>query len=206
MKSLKVNRIEAVVLAAGKSGRIGYPKSFLNFKDRTFISEIITKLNHFCDKIIVVFGFNSEAMMVNLLNDKLLKPISSKLVVEINENYEQGMFSSLQCGISKTGDCNFILIHHIDQPQLPMEFYFDLINQLENDIDWLQPSFEGKQGHPLIISKNLAKKILIEDMNSNLRDFQKKNDFIRKKWVCAYPQILQDIDTQKDYENLMRNI
>lgn len=206
MNLSRINKIESIILAAGKSGRIGQPKPFLKFKDKTFISEIITKLNHFSEKIVIVFGFQGELMKENLFKDLSLKQINDKLIVEINRNYERGMFSSLQCGISKVGNCDFVLVHLVDQPQLPFEFYINFIEQLESNIDWFQPSFNKKPGHPVIMTRDIASKILLEDFDSNLRDFVRKNNLIKKIWECNYPQIHQDIDNIEDYEKLTMEI
>lgn len=200
------NKITGLILAAGKSGRIGEPKAFLKIGENTFIAEIILKLLRVCDSIVVVFGFDGNNLKVKLLEDEMLKNFSDKIQIEINKNFEAGMFSSLQCGLKKIRDCDFVLLHQVDQPLLPQKFYEEFVNQAERKIDWLQPSFDGKVGHPILISKKLADEILHEDVNSNLREFRKKETVKQKIWECSYPEIHQDIDTLEDYKKLIKEL
>ncbi|MCX8057051.1 MAG: NTP transferase domain-containing protein [Ignavibacteria bacterium] len=197
-------KVTGLILSAGKSGRIGEPKAFIKFNDKTFIAEIISKLEKICDKIVIVFGYDASKMINNLFADKNLSNYKDRLIVAVNQNFEYGMFSSLQCGLSRVNNCDFVLVHQIDQPSLPIEFYLDFSNQLEEGIDWLQPAYDGKIGHPIFINRKLVEKILQEDINSNLREFKRKNIFNQKIWNCNYSQIHQDIDTKDDYEKLIR--
>lgn len=206
MNSLTHKKITGLILAAGKSGRVGEPKAFLKLNDKTFITEIILKLSSFCHSIIVVFGFDGDMMKIKLLSDEKLKSIIEKIQIEINIHYEAGMFSSLQCGLKKIKNSDFILIHQVDQPSLPLKFYEEFLKQADEEIDWFQPSFEGKVGHPILISKKLAEEILIEDTNSNLREFKKKKALKQKIWECSFPEIHQDIDTIEDYDKLIKEL
>lgn len=262
MSSLKKNKIVGLILAAGKSGRIGEPKAFLKINEHTFISELVTKLCEVCEKIVIVFGFDGECMKSKLLSDENLKHLHENLFIEINRNYESGMFSSLQCGLakiksletlnpqvivsfdsrnetsnklddeiifdplneinsikqidetdrshnidhSKGNEFDFILIHQVDQPSLPKSFYREFISQIEKDLDWLQPSYLGKIGHPILISNRLVDKILLEDIDSNLREFRRKISIKQKIWECQYPEIHQDIDTKEDYDKLIKEL
>ncbi len=262
MNSLKKIKIVGLILAAGKSGRIGEPKAFLKINEHTFISELVIKLCEVCEKIVVVFGFDGEYMKLKLSSDEKLKHLHENLLIEINRNYESGMFSSLQCGLakiksletftsqalfsfgsrnetsnkfddeiifdpligsnskkqvdesnrshsidhSKGNEFDFILIHQVDQPSLPKSFYLEFISQIEKDIDWLQPSYLNKLGHPILISNRLVDKILFEEIDSNLREFRRKISIRQKIWECQYPEIHQDIDTKEDYDKLLKEL
>ncbi len=206
MNLSKKNKITGLILAAGKSGRVGEPKAFLKIGDKTFVTQIISKLMSVCDSIIVVFGFDGDNLKTKLIDEEMLKNFSDKIQIEINRNFEAGMFSSIQCGLSEIQESDFILIHHVDQPSLSLKFYEEFIGQIEENIDWLQPSYDGKVGHPILISKKLADKILLENSNSNLREFKKKCMINQKIWQCSYPEIHQDIDTMEDYEKLIKEL
>lgn len=199
-------KITGLILAAGKSGRVGEPKAFLKIGEKTFITEIILKLMSVCNSIVVVFGFDGDNLKKKLLEDELLKNFSEKIQIVINRNFEAGMFSSLKCGLQQIQETNFVLIHQVDQPSLPIKFYKEFLIQADEEIDWLQPSFDGKVGHPILISKKLADEILLEDTNTNLREFKKKKVLKQKIWECSYPEIHQDIDTLEDYKKLIKEL
>ncbi len=198
-------KISGLILAAGKSGRIGKAKAFLKINNKSFISEIINKLYLVCEKIIVVFGFESEKMIDSLLKDNSTIDLLNKLKIVVNKNFESGMFGSIQCGLKELKDYDFVLIHQVDQPSLPQKFYYEFYKQIEKEADWIQPEFNGRLGHPIIIGQKLVNEILSEDSYSNLRLISKKKNFTKKLWKCNYFQILQDIDTPEDYEKLLKD-
>ncbi len=203
---LKFN-IGAIILSAGKSGRLGEPKAFLRMNGETFIYHLIKKLNKFCNRLVIVFGFESEKMIHKLISDNVIKSYLDKIRVVVNHYYEDGMFSSIQCGIAEMKDEDYIIIQQVDQPGLPEEFYSQFITSLEGYVEWMQPSYDGIPGHPIIISRQIAQSILMENSKSTLRDFKKRNIHIKTKiFECTFPQIHQDIDTYQDYQKLLMEI
>lgn len=102
--------IVAIVLAAGESRRMGSPKMLLDFGGKTMIERVID--NILCqeiEKVIVVLGAYS-------------KDIKEKLETRLlsfcfNDNYKEGMLSSVQCGIrSLQSDTQAVLVFQGDQP------------------------------------------------------------------------------------------
>ena len=176
-------------------------KPLANYKGKTFIQNIILKLNPVCKKIFVVTGFNSEKLKEEV--NKTFsneKGILGKLNFIYNENYEQGMFSSLQKGISSASDCDWILYHFVDQPGLPGNFYKEFTNQIDTDYNWIQPSYKYRHGHPLLLGKDLFELIIKSSPGASLRDVNKNPLVKRKFWECDYKEIFQDIDTKIDLE------
>src|SRR5262245_54890851 len=82
--------ISAIVLAAGKSERMGSPKALLTYRGRTFLENILAAISESSiQNPVVVVGHhrNEIAARMNLPN------------VIFNPNYEQGMITSFQAGI-----------------------------------------------------------------------------------------------------------
>ena len=175
-------------------------KPLANYKGKTFIHNIIPKLISVCEKIFIVTGFNSEKLKTEINkifsdNEELL----SKLIFVYNENYEQGMFTSLQKGISATLDCDWILYHFVDQPGLPDSFYKEFVEQIDNKHNWIQPSYKKRHGHPILLNKDLFELIANSSPESNLREISKSPLVKKKYWESRYQEIFQDIDTEEDY-------
>ena len=88
------NRIGAVILAAGYSSRMGSFKPALYIGDKTVIARLITS---FCDAgirdIVVVSGHNRELLQSLIAGFDVTE--------SYNENFPQGMFSSIQAGVKK---------------------------------------------------------------------------------------------------------
>ncbi len=84
--------IDGIVLAAGLSSRVGRYKLTLDMQGKTVIERCIESMYDICSNVIVVGGYN-----YNLLQD-ILKPYS-KVNMILNENYLEGMFSSVKKGL-----------------------------------------------------------------------------------------------------------
>lgn len=192
-------KLDGIILSAGKSSRLGTHKAFLDYNGKSFIQNLLEKLSVVCEEIVVVIGLEEDLMMKEI--EKIKGEVPLKFAT--NENYELGMFSSIQCGIRALLTNNFLLIQQVDQPNLPVQFYPEFKSQIEKDIDWLQPSFQNIPGHPIIISDYIKKLIINETPIMSLRELKMKYKFKTKIWACAYHQIHTDIDTLEDYNKLV---
>lgn len=174
-------------------------KPLLRYKGKSFIQNIVIKLDTVCDKIIIVTGF--KAIEVEESITELSK--KSKVKFVYNASFEKGMFTSLQRGFTEAIECNWILYHFVDQPGLPLEFYKDFVRQVDNKYNWIQPSINDQRGHPVLIHKSLTRTILSASVDSNLREISNQKMVKKKFWECGYKEILQDIDTKEDYSELI---
>ena len=195
-------KIHTIIISAGLSGRMKMFKPLANYKSKTFINNIITKLTTICEEIIIVSGFNSDELETETkksLKDENQFEVINKIKFVHNESFQVGMFTSLQKGISEAKNCDWILYHFVDQPGLPENFYPDFIKQAESNYNWIQPTNKGQKGHPILIGKDLFELIINSSPDSNLREIS-KNPIVKKKyWECNYAEIFQDIDTEEDY-------
>ena len=119
-----------------------------------------------------------------------------------NENYSQGMFTSLQAGLKEMDKCDYVLYHFVDQPMLPEVFYIDFAAQKDFSIDWVQPEYRDQKGHPLLINNTLFQTIIDSPPESNLRDLLLTVKIKKKFWKCSYPEVLEDIDTLEDFHSI----
>ena len=193
-------KIHSLILSAGLSGRMKKFKPLAIYKGKTFIHNIILKLNSVCEKIFVVTGFNSDKLKEEITKTfSNEKEILGKLNFIYNESYEQGMFTSLQKGISSASDCDWILYHFVDQPGLPKNFYGEFVKQINSEHNWIQPTNKNRNGHPILLGKDLFELIIKSSPDTSLRDINKNPLVKRKFWECDYKEIFQDIDNEDDY-------
>jgi molybdenum cofactor cytidylyltransferase len=178
---------------------MGKPKALLLQNNLPFAIVILLKMQVVCENIIVVIGHSG-----NLIQEELKKYIDdnyqlkSKVNFISNKNYSDGMFSSLQCGMKELSESEWILYHFVDQPKLNLKFYTKFSKQISKEFNWIQPTFEGINGHPILIHNSIFKLILDLPPDSSLRDLNIHSDVRRKFWQCDYPEISQDIDTPSD--------
>jgi len=200
-KSKIAPNITGLLLCAGLSGRMGTSKALMLYDGSSFAVHVIKKLLFVCDEVVVVVGHESEKV-----RSAILKCLSSgetaKLQFVFNDNYKSGMFSSLQCGLRNVSQSDWILYHFVDQPSLPVSFYNDFVEQLSEEINWVQPSHKIKLGHPILFNKKVSAIILNQDKDSSLREMSDDRRIKREIWDCKYPEILQDIDTIEQFNRL----
>lgn len=180
-------------------------KPLADYKGKTFIHNIITKLDNICDEIVVVTGFNFDELKAETtksLKNENQSNVIKKIKFVFNESFQKGMFTSLQKGISEATNCDWLLYHFVDQPGLTENFYFDFIKQANNNCNWIQPLHKELKGHPIFIGRDLFELILNSPSDSNLREISKNSKVKKKFWDCDYKEIFQDIDTDQDYRNL----
>ena len=200
--------ITGLIVSAGKSGRMGSFKPLMDYKGMTFLQRVILNLNSVSEKIIIVTGFNSESLQkeaIKLFSNNSETFSSDKIRFVKNENYEKGMFTSLQKGLSLIESCDWILYHFVDQPGLPIEFYKKFIAQIDQIHNWIQPSYDNRNGHPILFNNEIVDLILSSDEDSNLRELSKSSIAKKKRWDCTYKNVLQDIDTQEDYSKSLNS-
>src|SRR2546428_8074564 len=87
--------IPAVVLAAGRSSRMGRAKALLPIGDDTFLTRIVrTLLDAGVDDVVVVVGHDAES----IVRDFSASGLPARFVV--NREYDRGQLSSLLAGLA----------------------------------------------------------------------------------------------------------
>ena len=123
-----------------------------------------------------------------------------------NQDYHEGMFTSLKKGLNESTDSDWIIYHFVDQPSLPEKFYYELIEQIDKEYNWIQPSYNKTKGHPLLLHRSIFNLILDNSNNASLKEISRSELVTKKIWECNYSQILQDLDTPGDLNNLIQTI
>jgi molybdenum cofactor cytidylyltransferase len=193
------SKTHGLIVSAGLSSRMGKFKPLLIYKGKSFIQNIVLRLDSVCDKIFVVTGFKAIEVEENVNQLK----IHSKIEFVRNESFKKGMFTSLQAGLVKAVESDWIIYHFVDQPGLPEEFYKEFVNQIDDKHNWIQPKIREQKGHPVLIHNNLIEHILSSSDDSNLREISNDSIVKKKFWKCGYEEIFQDIDTKEDYSKLI---
>lgn len=196
-----MNNVSCVILAAGMSTRMKSFKPLLKFNNLTFIENIIHKTLPIVDEVIVVTGFKQNEIM-DLFNVKNDKP--NKINFVYNQDYQAPMFNSLQLGLNNVKEGNWVLYHFVDQPTIPEAFYCEFLEQIDPNLDFIQPVYKEKKGHPLLFNFNFVKHLVNSKTTSNLRDEIYYTNIIKKYWECNFKEVLNDYDTPEQYNNISK--
>jgi len=200
--------INAIVLAAGQSKRMGKLKPLLRFvysaeatppreggNDHTFLEHIISVLkNSDVDRITVVLGAGADKIQQSA-------DLSGTNII-INKNYQKGQLSSLIAGIKENPEnTEAILLCLVDNPFITE----DVINKIvrtfkETNSPIIVPVFEKERGHPTLFSKSLFNELLNAPQDKGARHVLYSNEDKVLELEVFERGILIGINTEDDYK------
>jgi len=192
---IKGKEFSVIILSAGKSVRMGTPKPALKFDEsQTFIEHISFEYQQFgCKEIIIVLNKENHTFL-NDLNIKL--PSNCKII--INNHPEWHRFYSLKTGVKSLKEINYVFVHNVDNPFVNQEVLNELLNHSDK-ADYIVPEFEGKGGHPFLLSPKIILEITQTNKNEmHLKDFL--NQYSKLKIQVNEESILVNINTLEDYK------
>ena len=108
----------AIILAAGESKRMGEPKLLLEIGGKPLIINALElATSSVAQEVFVVTGSNSAQLKTQITNwqDGLL---SSKVSIIYNQDWQEGIASSIRTGILHAQEFDVVLIMLADQPEL----------------------------------------------------------------------------------------
>jgi len=197
---LQINRkIAAIVLGAGLSTRMnGYPKPLIKSDGRFFAEYIYDNLIKLdLSAFFFITGYKSKTV------EKYLS-CCSRFVFIYNENYRLGQFSSLQCGIQAAYNADpeitNILITLADTPFINQETYRLLMSAPPDKI--IIPSYNNRAGHPVIIPRVIADKMLKAPVNSTAKKIINEHKYIIHYAIVDDPGIFNDYDNYETLNNI----
>jgi CTP:molybdopterin cytidylyltransferase MocA len=197
--------ISGILLAAGESKRMGGQfKPLMKWGKTTVIDACIKNLKKTrLGEIIVVLGHREADVRTRLAG--------SGVSYAINHDYKKGMISSIKTGMAMAGSqTDAFLIALVDQPMIPSELINRLVivhsDNAESRIT--VPVFEGRHGHPIIISREYEPEIMAlpDDAPEGLRGFIHKHRDDLTEVEVESSVILEDIDTPEDYARYAKEL
>jgi molybdenum cofactor cytidylyltransferase len=196
---LRVINMEAIVLAAGYSSRANAFKMTLPLGKMSVLEQTISKFEGICVRVIVVAGYQAELIQgeINKINNK--KAYSFQIKFVYNENFNQGMFTSIQKGCTEVNTTDFFITPG-DCPLVKKETV-QLIAEHNGNV--VIPSFNYRGGHPIKLSCEVKQKILETNLDSNLRVVL--NGYEKEYINIDDPGVLVDVDTPEDYQKAIAN-
>ncbi|MGM0877351.1 MAG: nucleotidyltransferase family protein [Bacillota bacterium] len=186
--------MEAIVLAAGYSSRANAFKMTLELGQMTVLEQTISKFEGLCSRVIVVAGFKEELIQEEIAKICKKNAFSFQIKFVYNENFNQGMFTSIQRGCNEVNAPTFFITPG-DCPLVKNETV-QLIAEHKGNV--VIPSFNYKGGHPIKLSSEVKQKILETNPESNLRVVLGGYE---KEYLNVDDQgVIMDVDTLEDYQ------
>ncbi|MFJ7941587.1 NTP transferase domain-containing protein [Peribacillus sp. NPDC096622] len=189
--------MEAIVLAAGYSSRANAFKMTLPMGQMSVLGQTISKFEGLCSRVIVVAGFQAKIIQEEIVKIISENAYSFQIKFVYNENFNQGMFHSIQKGCSEVKAPTFFITPG-DCPLVKKETIQLLAKHKGNVVI---PSFDYKGGHPIKLSSEVKKKILETNPESNLRVVL--GGYEKQYMNVDDAGVLMDVDTPEDYQKVI---
>jgi CTP:molybdopterin cytidylyltransferase MocA len=192
-------RVAAVVLAAGKSQRMGRNKLLLRIGGRTVLDRVLSSVEASrVEAVYVVLGHRPEDLV------SIVEAHSAEAV--LNPDYEEGMTSSFKTGLSRVSvDAAFLCLG--DQVVLDPVLMDRMIDAMEAHPEALivSPVHEGRRGHPVLFRDTLFPEIMGLGSGDTMKDVVEGHGD-RHMEVEGDVWCTLDMDTPEDYEMIRERL
>jgi molybdenum cofactor cytidylyltransferase len=188
--------VAGLILAAGESRRMGFPKALLRYRDETFLDTLIGLFAERCQPVIVVLGAHAGR-----IREGTRRPAT----FVTNEDYQRGQTSSMQCGLravpSAAGSVLFTLVDHPAVSAATLDALLAGQVQVPGPLVRV-PRYQGRRGHPIWFSREIIAEFLGLPELGAARDIVRSHAAQTEFLDVDDPGILADIDDAAAYGRL----
>lgn len=191
-----MEQLAAILLAAGRSRRMGAFKPLLPFGNSTVIKSCLTHLRGAdVSQIAVVLGHRADEVRAHL-ND-------SDVTFAINSDPESEMSVSIARGLEQISPAaNALLIALVDHPAVNSGTMRAISAEWQRGSKLVQPEHNGRGGHPVLIDLSFRNELLSLDPEKGLRSFFEAHRGEVRRLPVESPFVARDMDTWEDYLQL----
>lgn len=189
-------RIEGILLAAGESRRMGYPKPLLTIGRETFLEHITAMMVKVVPHLVVVLGAYADRISQAI-------PADPRITIIENPDYPRGQLSSLKAGLcSISAMAGAALIHLADHPLVRPATFRHLTEHFEPaNLPILIARSAGRRGHPVIFARSMFEELLAASDEAGARAVVNA-DPSRVGYIDVDdPGVGLDLDTPRDLES-----
>lgn len=193
-----MEKIGALILAAGSSSRFGQPKQLLQFRGQTLLRRMVDAATSAgCRPVAVVVGAERERVLAELSETK-------ELLVE-NQTWQRGIGNSIRAGLRATAsaypEIGAIIVLSCDQPLVDAETILALqskYNEAKKPI--VASRYAGTLGIPALFARSYFDELFLLDDDAGAKQviLHHGNEVAE----FEFPDGAIDIDTPEDYERL----
>lgn len=192
----RVKRVAGLILAAGKSERMGSPKPLLQIRGESFLEYIVNQARQSnLIELKIVLGHEADKVL------GALPQLQSEVI--INPDYDQGQLSSLIKGLQAVEESSVdgVMLFLVDHPFVTSQ----LINSL---LQWYSrrplpiviPTFRRRRGHPIIFGRQLFSELVNAPLDQGAAVVVRNHQSDILHVEVEDQGILIDIDTPEAYQ------
>lgn len=193
------SNIAIIILAAGSSSRLGQPKQLLTYQSQSLLQHIVSLVSILPSVTpAVVIGANREIIEANLL--------SADIKIIINDEWQQGMASSIKAGLRAMLETNpsldGCLFAVCDQPYISTALLNEIIAvHAQTGKGIIAAAYADTLGTPVFFSKKYFDNLLALNNDEGAKKIIRQ--YAADVASVPFPNGEVDIDTLEDYHRLL---
>lgn len=194
-KRPKTNAVAAIILAAGRSERMGAFKPLLPFGAKTVIETCVDNLRDGgLETVVVVVGEDARA-------DTLRQHLrNSGVTFAVNPDPRSEMSASIACGVRELPKTTkAVVITPADHAAVPGEVVAALISHWQQGAQLVKPTWNKRGGHPVLVDLRFGAELLTLDPSGGLKVFFDAHQEQVSRAPVNSNYIARDMDTWDDY-------
>lgn len=190
-------RTGIIILAAGESSRLGYPKQIARYKDKTLLQYAIDAANGSkADKKVLVLG---------AFKDEIKKTFPGASIPNIpNPNWKEGMSSTLIKGLEylqKINPVDQVIIMLCDQPFVDAKLINKLIaTQAKTGKGIIASGYSKTFGVPILFGKAYFEELMSLTGDEGAKKIAAVHEDDLE--IVPFPKGKTDVDTEADLRDL----
>ena len=194
--------IPAIVLAAGRSTRMGEAKAALPIAaGETFLTRIVrTFLEAGVDDVVIVVGHDADRVVRSFAQSGL----AARFVV--NREYDRGQLSSLVAGLGVVDRPGVVaaLVTLVDVPLVTAATVRAVVERYrETRARIVRPTSGARHGHPLLVDRSLFDELRAAAGDAGAKPIVRAHATPQGDIEIADEGAFLDIDTRDAYEKLI---
>jgi CTP:molybdopterin cytidylyltransferase MocA len=174
--------VSCVVLAAGDSTRMGFPKLVAEVNGRPLLQRTLDACAE--RPTLVVASPDVSAAIQN----------SQRLEVIVNESPDRGMSWSLKLADAAVAADSALLVVLGDMPYLTREVICEVIAAYRPGIDVVVPTYRGERGHPVLLSPRARALIPQLPDGDTIRRIRDTTSLVRIEHPVDTAAVVRDVD------------
>ncbi len=190
--------LAVIILAAGYSFRMKKFKPLLRLGQCTVVEKAVQNfLNAGIGDVRVVIGHRSNELL----------PVLDRLGVKsvVNDSFAEGMYSSIACGVkSLEPEIKGFFLLPVDNPVIENATLEKLQNSFfSTNRGIVYPTYQGRRGHPPLISTRYVSKVLVWDKPGGMRALLEQYQADSLNVEVVDQGVMLDMDTPEDYLKML---
>lgn len=187
-----------VILAAGKSARLGRPKQLVEYGNSNLLQHTIdVASSSTATEVFVILGSEFEKIKSNIHLERIN--------ILLNSKWEEGLSTSIQCGVKEIM-VNWPSLDHIlfmvsDQPYVNVKLVEDILFTCEtSQLPIVASRYNDTYGIPALFHKSLFTELL--ELTGDVGAGKLIRKHIQQTAFVDFAKGGMDIDTREDLEKI----